>query len=154
MAVRRKRRRGRQRAGLGVWAPTGWLGWLAALTWAVVRPRAALALENVALRQQLGVLRRAVERPAVTDRDRLFWLALRRLHAGWEGTLAIVSPSTVLKWHRQGWTTYWRWKSRRLRPGRPPIGWPLVKLIQRLSRENVTWGARPSTTSWNCWGTP
>jgi putative transposase len=112
-----------------------------ALLWAVVRPRADLVAENLALRQQLGVLRRTVERPRVTDRDRVFWLAMRRLHAGWEGALTIVSPTTVVKWHRKGWTTYWYWRSRP-KPGRPSIGWPLVRLIKRLSRENRTWGAR------------
>jgi hypothetical protein len=45
------------------------------------------------------------------------------------------------QWHRQGWRRWWRWKSRRT-PGRPAIGWKLVHLIRRLSRENKTWGAR------------
>jgi transposase InsO family protein len=123
------------------WAPTGWLGWLSVLCWASLRPRADLVLENLALRQQLGVLRRAVKRPKVTDSDRLLWLMLRRLHAGWSGLLAIVSPDTVLRWHKAGFRALWRSKSAH-RIGRPEIPRKLYCLIRKLSRENPLWGAR------------
>ena len=63
MAAKRTRRRSKRRGRLGFRAPTHWLGWQSVLTWADVRPRASLVLENVALRQQLGVLRRSAGHP-------------------------------------------------------------------------------------------
>jgi hypothetical protein len=62
-AKRTRRRRSMRRVGLGVWAPAHWLGWLSVLLLAAARPRASLVLENVALRQQLGVLSRSVKQP-------------------------------------------------------------------------------------------
>jgi transposase InsO family protein len=100
-------------------------------------------LENLALRQQLGVLRRSVKRPRIEDRDRLLWLLLHRFYTAWDKALAIVSPDTVLHWHREGWRKYWGWRcQRRRRLGRPPIGWDLVVIIRLLAKQNRTWGAR------------
>ncbi|HZL98915.1 MAG TPA: integrase core domain-containing protein, partial [Planctomycetota bacterium] len=109
---------------------------------AAVLSRRRLLLENVALRQQLALFKQHTPRPTLADRDRLFWLAMRRLHAGWRDCLLVVQPDTVVRWHRKGWRWYWRRKSRSRRPGRPAIGWVLVKLIRRLARENPLWGAQ------------
>jgi transposase InsO family protein len=103
-------------------------------------PRAALLAENLALRQQLAVLRRSVPKPRLRGRDRLFWVVLSRLWAGWADTLHIVEPQTVIRWQRQGFRGYWRWKSRRSKPGRPSIARKVRDLIRRLSRENPMWG--------------
>jgi len=74
--------------------------------WCVLRllllPRSQLVLENLALRQQLAILRRSAPRPRLRPRDRLFWVCLSRCWAGWKGALVIVSPATVVGWHRQG----------------------------------------------------
>ena len=78
---------------------------------ALLANRAALAMENLALRQQLAVLERSVKRPALRQRDRIFWAWLSRLWNGWRAALLIVKPETVIKWHRQGFRLYWRWKS-------------------------------------------
>ena len=82
--------------------------------WAFVRAlldnSAAVALENVALRHQLAVLQRSVGRPRLRCRDRLFWVGLSQLWAGWRATLLIVQPATVLAWHREGFQLYWRWE--------------------------------------------
>jgi hypothetical protein len=138
---KRKRRRKRRTATVGrSSARSGWLAWLPVLLWSTVRPRANLVLENAALRHQLGVLRRSVKRPRLTDADRRFWIVLVRVLPRWRECLLIVKPDTVLRWHRRGWRAYWRWKSRTRRIGRPAIGWTLVRLIHRLSRENPTWG--------------
>src|SRR5262245_44098008 len=114
--------------------------------WAFVRAllvnSAAVALENVALRHQLSVLQRSVRRPRFRRRDRIFWLWLARLWAGWRASLVIVQPATVLAWHRQGFRLYWRWKSRRRSVGRPPLHLELRALIRRMARENPTWGRR------------
>jgi transposase InsO family protein len=59
---------------------------------------------------------------------------------GWKEALAIVTPATVVGWHRQGFRLYWRWKSRG-RPGRPPLDLELRRLVRRMSRENPLWGA-------------
>ena len=74
--------------------------------WAFVRAllgnSAAVSLENVVLRHQLAVLQRSVPRPQLRRRDRIFWVWLSRLWAGWRSSLVIVQPATVLAWHRQG----------------------------------------------------
>ena len=74
--------------------------------WAFVRAllvsSAAVSLENVALRHQLAVLQGSVRRPRFRRRDRIFWLWLARLWAGWRASLVIVQPATVLAWHRKG----------------------------------------------------
>ena len=106
---------------------------------AVLLPRAVIAAENLALRQQLGVLRRSAKRPRLRRRDRVFWVWLSRLWGGWQSSLVIVKPATVIRWHRQGFRLYWGWRSRK-RPGRPKIDAEIRGLIRRLSRDNPTWG--------------
>lgn len=108
---------------------------------AFILPRTALAAENLALRHQLGVLRRSVNRPKLRKRDRIFWVWLSRLWADWRSCLMIVKPKTVVRWHRQGFRLYWRWKSRTNRRGRPRTAVEIRQLIQRTARENPTWGA-------------
>jgi hypothetical protein len=56
-----------------------------------------LALENLALRQQLAVYKRAIIRPPLRRTDRLFWIALARIWTGWRQALVIVTPATVLQ---------------------------------------------------------
>ena len=103
-------------------------------------PRLVLVMENLALRQQLLVLSRSTKRPRLRHRDRLFWVTLSHLWRDWRSILTIVKPETVIKWHRQGFKCYWRWKSRSRRVGRPRIEREIRDLIKRLSRENRTWG--------------
>jgi len=99
-----------------------------------------LALENLALRQQLAVLRRTTKRPKLSHADRAFWVALSRLWPDWQHALALVKPETVIRWHRKGFKLYWTWKSRN-RGGRPRIDAEIRTLIRRMARENPTWGA-------------
>jgi putative transposase len=99
---------------------------------------AAVSLENVALRHQLAVLQRSVDRPRLRHRDRLLWGMLSQLWAGWRASLHIVQPATVLAWHRQGFQLYWRWKSRRRPAGRPPLDLEIRTLIRRMALENPT----------------
>ncbi len=103
--------------------------------------RFVLVTENLALRQQLLVLQRATNRPGLRRRDRLFWVTLSHLWRDWRSILVIVKPETVIKWHRQGFKCYWRWKSRSGRVGRPKINQEIRDLIRRMSRESPTWGA-------------
>src|SRR5919106_944447 len=114
--------------------------------WAFVRAllvnSAAVALENVVLRHQLAVLQRSVGRPRLHRWDRLVWIGLSQLWAGWRSNLVIVQPATVRAGHRKGFRLYWRWKSRGRSMGRPPLDLELRTLIRRMARENPTWGRR------------
>ncbi len=113
------------------------------LLWTFVRAffvrRANLAMENLVLRQQLAVLSRKTSRPRLLNRDRLFWIVISKLWPNWRSALLIVRPETVVKWHRQGFRLYWRWKSRG-KGGRPRVDQEIRNLIRRLSRENPNWG--------------
>src|SRR5262245_57429563 len=97
--------------------------------------RLSLATEILVLRQQLLVLNRTVKRPRLRRRDRLFWVCLSRLWKDWRDALIIVKPDTVIKWHREGFRLYWRWKSK-ASIGRPPIDKEIRELIRRISLEN------------------
>jgi putative transposase len=101
--------------------------------------RAKLSLELLALRQQLVVLRRTVQRPQIQNRDRWFWIVVSRIWKDWQQALIIVKPETVIKWHRQGFRMYWRWKSRS-QVGRPKLDKEIRDLIRRISDENPLWG--------------
>src|SRR5271169_1187584 len=106
------------------------------------RSRAALVLENLALRHQIGVLQRSArKRPKLTPGDRQLWICLSRLWRGWRSALAIVKPETVVAWHRAGFPLFWTWKVRRGQPGRPFISREVRDLIRKMCRENPGWGA-------------
>ncbi len=107
---------------------------------AFFRSRPQLALENLALRQQLIALTPGRKRPPLRPRDRIFWILLARLWSDWRQNLILVRPETVIRWHRLGWRLFWRWKSRP-RVGRPSISREVIDPIRRMSKENVTWGA-------------
>lgn len=107
----------------------------------LLRPRADLLLENLALRQQINVLRRGKPKPSFNIWDRIFWVVLLRTWSRWRQPLALVRPETVIAWHRKGWRLLWRWKSRPKAAGRPRVPWEVIELIRRMSRENPTWGA-------------
>jgi len=107
---------------------------------ALADDRTRLALENLALRQQLAVLNRTPERPKLNDGDRLFWTMACEFLENWKEHLVIVKPDTVVRWHRHGFRYYWRWKSR-AKPGRPKIDAEIIALIQRMSKESPLWGA-------------
>jgi len=107
----------------------------------MLRSRADLALENLALRQQLAVLQRSVRKPHLCQRDRIFWVVFSQIWRNWQGCLALVQPETVIAWHRQGVRLFWRWKSRHGKPGRPKVEREVRELIRRMSQENPTWGA-------------
>jgi len=102
--------------------------------------RIKLSLELLALRHQLVVLRRTVQRPQIQNRDRRFWIVVSRIWNDWQKALIIVKPETVIKWHRQGFTLYWRWKSRARQTGRPKLDKEIRDLIRRISDENPLWG--------------
>jgi len=110
-----------------------WLLLTTVLAWA--RPRQDLVAENLLLRHQLAVLTRPTRtrpRARLHAWDKLLWVLARRLCAGWREHLAIVTPDTVARWHRQGWRLCWRWKSRS-RGGRPHLS-PRCEISSRPCR--------------------
>jgi hypothetical protein len=85
----------------------------------IFKTSAELRLESLALRHQLGVLRRSVpKRLKLMSADRILWVWLRRAWADWKSALLIVKPETVVAWHRKGFRLFWSWKIRRGKPGR------------------------------------
>jgi putative transposase len=100
-----------------------------------------VALENLALRHQLAVYKKTVTRPKVRGSDRLFWVALSRVWAGWRQTLVIVSPNTVLRWQRRRFRDYWIKLSARPIAGRPPVSAEIKALVKRMAAANPLWGA-------------
>ena len=75
---------------------------LVSLTRLFFLSRAGLAAENLALRHQLIVLKRSVNRPRLRIRDRLFWVWLAKVWPDWRSCLVFVRPESVVKWHHQG----------------------------------------------------
>ena len=106
------------------------------------RNRRDLIFENFVLRQQLTVLKRRRPRPTLNLFDKLFWVAISRLWSRWKQAVIIVTPETVVRWHRAGFRMYWRLISRIRWPvGRRPTPKELRELIFRMVAENPTWGA-------------
>src|SRR5918992_4271752 len=99
------------------------------------------ALENLALRQQLAIYKRTVTRPPLRTTDRLFWIGLARVWAGWRRPLVIVTPNTVLRWQRRRFREYWMRLSGRPNGGRPPVNAEIKALIARMAAANPLWGA-------------
>ena len=100
-----------------------------------------LLIENLALRQQLMVMRLTVKRPKIRKRDRLFWVILSHLWKGWKNPLVFVQPETVIRWHRKGFMLFWTLKSRKNRTGRPPVDSKTRQLIKDMASANQLWGA-------------
>jgi putative transposase len=108
----------------------------------IFRSRAALELENLTLRHQIGVLQRSARKcPRLTSGDRLLWVCLSFLWRDWCSALAIVKPETVVAWHRAAFRLFWTWKVRRGQPERPVISRQVRDLIRKMCRENPGWGA-------------
>src|SRR5579863_4207262 len=118
---------------------------IAVLTGTMLRAfytRRSLLLENLVLRQQLTVLKRKRHRPRIAVLDKLFWVLARRFWSGWKQALIVVTPDTVVRWHRAGFRLYWRLISRiRKVAGRRPTPKEVRELIFRMVAVNPTWGA-------------
>ncbi len=98
-------------------------------------------VEILVLRKELDVLRRQVPRPRFDDRDRIVLGALAKAldRRHWP-SLFVVTPATLLRWHRRLVARHWTYPHRP--PGRPPTAAALRALVLRLARENSTWGYR------------
>ena len=105
------------------------------------RSRAALQLEILALRHQLGVLQRSVKRPKLTAADRVLWAWLAAVWKDWRSKVFLVKAATVIGWQRKGFRLFWTWKIRRGKLGRPTVPKEVRELIRMMSRDNPLWGA-------------
>src|SRR6476620_5645005 len=113
---------------------------MAALT-SPFKSKIRLEAENAVLRHQLIVLRRKLRgRVKLANSDRWFFIQLYRWFPSILKVLTVIRPVTLVRWHRAGFRSYWRWKSRSL-GGRPRIGTELRGLIRQMSIENSLWGA-------------
>src|SRR5215470_1829753 len=106
----------------------------------LVRNKSELVAENALLRQQLIILRRQVKRPACTRTDRMLLVLLARAVRTWKQALFIVQPETLLRWHRQGFQLFWKYKSRAV-SHKPKIPTETIALIKEMAVQNRLWGA-------------
>ena len=106
----------------------------------LARSKSVLVAENAFLRQQLIVLRRQVKRPACTKTDRMLLVLLARAVRTWKQALFIVQPETLLRWHRQGFKLYWKYRSRATSVT-PKISAETIVLIKEMANNNRLWGA-------------
>jgi len=114
------------------------IGWMVV---DLIRSRVMLEAEIWTLRQQINVLRRtAPKKLSFCAVDRMIFVGLYRLFPKICDALAIVKPDTLVRWHRAGFRSYWRWKSRR-RGGRPIVPVEIRRLIREMSIANPLWGA-------------
>ncbi len=109
------------------------VSWLALLA----RSSSSKDGEILALRHEVAVLRRVTPRPHLSWSDRAVLAALARVLPRALRARRIVTPGTLLRWHRRLAAAKWRQPRS---PGRPPIPDELVALIPRLARENRRWG--------------
>jgi len=111
---------------------------LGRLLLSALRPRAALAAENLFLRKQLALFQERKVKPCrAADSTRWSMATVSRLF-DWRRVLVVVKPDTLVRWHRQGFRLFWRWKSKS--PGRPPLPKNLQWLIREIASENPSWG--------------
>jgi putative transposase len=109
---------------------TGWMALLA-------RSSASKDAELLMLRHEVSVLRRQNLRPKLDWADRAVLAALARLLPGPLRAGRLVTPGTLLRWHRR--LVRWRWTYPR-KGGRPPVEAKVAALIEQMARENPSWG--------------
>jgi putative transposase len=124
------------------------LGWI----FRALGSREDLVLENLALRRQLLALHAKRPRRRLTALHKLFWIVLRTSWSGWTKPLVLVTPGTVVSWHRAGFRLYWTWVSRaRQVGGRKRVSQEVRALIFRMVAENPTWERRAFTANCSSW---
>jgi hypothetical protein len=105
-------------------------------------------LENLALRQQLLALHTQRPRRRLTAWHKLFWVVLRRLWTRWKEPLILVTPRSVVNWHRAGFRLYWNWLSRaRQMGGRRPVSQEIRALMKRADLDDFAACYRPETVT-------
>jgi putative transposase len=126
---------------------------LIGLVRATVRARSDLVAENLLLRHQLVVLTRPTrKRRRLRAHDKLFWVLVRLVRRDWRRHPVVVTPETVVRWHRCGWRLFWRWRSR-ARIGRPRVNAEVREVIATMARHDPRWGSAYGETE-NCLRAP
>jgi len=110
---------------------------LATFVLLMLRPHSALVAENLFLRKQLAMYQERKLKPRRPDTPLRVALVLLSRLFHWKDALVVVQPQTLVRWHRQGFRLFWRWKSR---PGRPSIPIELRRLIREMALSNLSWG--------------
>jgi hypothetical protein len=111
---------------------------------AAFREQRDLALENLALRQQLGVLKRKGV-PRLKRKDRVFWVVLSRVWPHWRKVLHLIEADTVVGWQRQAFRIYWAKISKQKSAGRRPVSTEVRASIRKMSQANPV-GSKNSCT--------
>ena len=113
-----------------------------------------LALENLALRQQLAVYKRTVNRPKLQRSDRLLWVWLSRVWPAWRQALVIVAPATVLCWQRRRFRRHWATLSGRRPAGHPPVDAAIKALVRRMACQRPPYSEPPGSGKLSHPGSP
>jgi putative transposase len=106
----------------------------------LIRNRTDLLIEIATLRQQLIILNRQVKKPRLTPQDRFWMVLFSRCTRFWKQAVLVVQPKTVLRWHRDLFRFYWRWKSRK-KERKSKIASETIALIREMAENNPLWGA-------------
>ena len=102
----------------------------------ILRSRASLHLEMLAMHQQLAMMAdRDRKRLRFRPSERIFWVWLYRLWPACLQTLMIFKPDTLVRWHRKGFRLYRTWKSRHKLAGRPSVDKEIRKLIRQMQAD-------------------
>jgi putative transposase len=123
-----------------VWTKTGPTSLMLGTLTDLAKSKTELVAENALLRQQLVILKRHVKRPKCSRADRILLVLLARMVRSWKQALFIVQPETLLRWHRQGFKLYWKYRSR-APSAKPKISAETIALIKEMANNNRLWGA-------------
>lgn len=104
------------------------------------RSRQERVAENQLLRQQLILLRHQISKPRLARRERVSLVLLANRMKTWASAMLLVTPDTILRWHREGFRLFWKRNSRsKNRKSRVPQ--TTIALIRQMARNNELWGA-------------
>ena len=102
--------------------------------------KAQLILENLFLTKQLEIYQRNDPKLKIKRTDRMFFSLMKDILSNWKERIFIVKPNTIIKWHREGFRIYWKWKSKP-KGGRPKLSREVINLIKQMANDNQSWGA-------------
>jgi hypothetical protein len=120
----------------------------------LTRSRDQLIAENALLRQQLIVASRKVKRPVFKPYERGLMVLLAGIVRGWRDAVLLVKPETILRWHREGFRLFWKWKSQQRKPAESKISAERIALIRRMVQENRLLEPNESEVSFSSSGSP